>query len=250
MSSGLAFAGLLGAPTPNERKTLSECELNIDGQRIAIVRHPRRKRLALRVRQAHVALLAPYGVTLHSLQRFARQHQSWWQAQLKAQQARAPLFSWRAELNLGWPFLGETYELQACTSPSNIVCGDGRLACPWLPTESARRRLLLEWYQQQAAAYLAERTAHFARALGRAPTAIQIKTYRARWGSCDSRARIQYNWKLMCLPPWVVDYVVVHELCHLVYMNHSAEFWALVAQHYPQTSEAKAWLKQYGSRYI
>jgi hypothetical protein len=228
---------------------LDEQVLDIDGQRIAIVRHPRRKRLALRVRQAQVEVLSPFGVSLLTLQRFAKQHQPWWQAQLEVQPVSKPLFSWRAELKQVWPFLGESYALQSSAS-SRVVCEDGGLYCPWLQTESARRRLLLTWYQQQAALYLAERTAHFARALGRAPNAIQIKTYRARWGSCDSRARIQYNWKLMCLPPWVMDYVVVHELCHLVYMNHSAEFWALVAHHYPATADAKAWLKQHGSHYI
>lgn len=82
--------------------------------------------------------------------------------------------------------------------------------------------------------------------IGVQPTAIIVKTYKARWGSCYSDGRISFNWKLIMAATWVIDYVVVHELCHLIHHNHSANFWRLVEQYYPSYKQAKEWLKQNG----
>lgn len=229
---------------------MSESIFYIEEQPIWIKRHPRRKRLALRVRSGCVEVLAPVGLSLQRVQQFALKHRSWW---LKALTKQPPIMDsplLRADQDERWPILGEHYPLHICAESQQVRCDKGQFVCPDAASETLRRHRLLQWYVMQAETYLAQRTQHFADVVGRYPQSIQIKTYRARWGSCDSQARIQYNWKLMCLPPWVVDYVVVHELCHLTYMNHSPAFWALVEQHYPQTAQAKAWLKQHGHRVI
>ncbi|MCF6345251.1 MAG: M48 family metallopeptidase [Thiomicrorhabdus sp.] len=79
---------------------------------------------------------------------------------------------------------------------------------------------------------------------------LLVKGYKSRWGSCCSDGRLQFNWRLWQAPDWVIDYVIVHELCHRVYPNHSKAFWALVMQHYPKTNEAKRMIKQQGKRWI
>jgi predicted metal-dependent hydrolase len=82
--------------------------------------------------------------------------------------------------------------------------------------------------------------------VGATPSQIEIKTYRARWGSCTSAGKVQFNWKLMMAPEFVVDSVVVHELCHLLHMHHGAEFWAQVQRAMPNYKIAKLWLKEHG----
>ena len=72
---------------------------------------------------------------------------------------------------------------------------------------------------------------------------VFIKNLRSRWGSCSERGNLNFNYKLLFLPPELADYVVVHELCHLGAFNHSPEFWALVAQTIPDYKQLRASLR-------
>ena len=75
---------------------------------------------------------------------------------------------------------------------------------------------------------------------------IRIGGQRTLWGSCSARGTLSFNWRLVLAPPDVVDYVVVHELCHLLVPNHSRSFWSLVERHRPGWREQRAWLREYG----
>ena len=90
---------------------------------------------------------------------------------------------------------------------------------------------------------LAEREAE---RLGVAYRRIRIGGQRTLWGSCSARGTLSFNWRLVLAPPKVVDYVVVHELCHLLVPNHSPSFWSLVERHRPGWREQRAWLREYG----
>ena len=108
------------------------------------------------------------------------------------------------------------------------------------------RNALVRWYKLQAQEHIEQRISYFAPLVGAWPNAVEVKTYRARWGSCNNRGHVQFNWKLMMAPSAVVDSVVVHELCHLLHMHHGPEFWALVKQVLPHYKDAKQWLKEEG----
>jgi predicted metal-dependent hydrolase len=90
---------------------------------------------------------------------------------------------------------------------------------------------------------LAEREAE---RLGVAYRRIRIGGQRTLWGSCSARGTLSFNWRLVLAPPEVVDYVVVHELCHLLVPNHSQSFWSLVERHRPGWRDQRAWLREYG----
>jgi predicted metal-dependent hydrolase len=75
---------------------------------------------------------------------------------------------------------------------------------------------------------------------------IRIAGQRTLWGSCSSRGTLSFNWRLALAPPEVLDYVVVHELCHLRVPNHSRRFWALVERHRPHWRRQRQWLREYG----
>ena len=79
---------------------------------------------------------------------------------------------------------------------------------------------------------------------------ITIRNQVTRWGSCSSKGNLNFNCLLMLCPPEVLDYVVVHELCHLKEMNHSKRFWELVAQFCPEYEKYKKWLKERGNELI
>ena len=85
-----------------------------------------------------------------------------------------------------------------------------------------------------------------AAALGVSYARISLRDQRSRWGSCSTTGTLSFNWRLVLAPHDVLDYVVVHEICHLVEMNHGPGFWALVEKRRPAYAEAKAWLDEHG----
>ncbi len=76
---------------------------------------------------------------------------------------------------------------------------------------------------------------------------ITIRDQKTRWGSCSSKGTLSFSWRLMLAPPRVLDYVVLHEICHLKEMNHSAAFWNLVGSVMPDYKEYRKWLRDHGS---
>lgn len=89
------------------------------------------------------------------------------------------------------------------------------------------------WYLNSAYIILSERTLYHAQKLGLKYNNISIKNVKTRWGSCSSKGNLNYNIKLMLMPLEVIDYIVVHELSHLVHMNHSKDFWSYVEKYMP-----------------
>lgn len=103
---------------------------------------------------------------------------------------------------------------------------------------------------EEVAQIISARAAYFAPLLGVTYKHITIRTQRTRWGSCSSQGNLNFNRLLALVPREVLDYVVVHELCHLREMNHSPKFWALVESILPDYRLRKKWLKETGSGFI
>lgn len=106
--------------------------------------------------------------------------------------------------------------------------------------------LLMNWYKKNASTILNERTWYWAKRLNVSPIKVNLKDQKTRWGSCSSRGTINYNWRIIMAPPDVLDYLVIHELCHLVFPNHSQNFWQLVGLHCPSYNKYRSWLKNNG----
>lgn len=104
-----------------------------------------------------------------------------------------------------------------------------------------RRRL-----RSIARAVLPPRLLELAARFGLAVSRVSIRDQRSRWGSCGRDGHICLNWRLVQMPDWVRDYVLVHELMHLRRMDHSPQYWRLVAAAYPDFQAARAWLRQHG----
>jgi len=105
---------------------------------------------------------------------------------------------------------------------------------------------LEKFYKKQAIDVLKERTDYYSNILKVAPKNIVIKNQKTLWGSCSSKGNINYNYKIVMAPLEILDYIVVHELCHLVYMNHSKDFWDLVESIIPDWKKRRNWLKENG----
>ncbi len=101
-------------------------------------------------------------------------------------------------------------------------------------------------YRRKAKERLGEQAAYFARKMGVTYEKISIGAAKTRWGSCSGRGNLNFHWKLILMPPQVLDYVVVHELAHRKEMNHSPAFWAEVETILPDYKDWRRWLKTYG----
>ena len=112
-------------------------------------------------------------------------------------------------------------------------------------TEEELRKLVA-----QAKHVFPERTAHFASLVGVTYGRITIRHQVSRWGSCSSQGNLNFNCLLMLCPEEVLDYVVVHELCHRKYMNHSTAFWKVVSEVLPDYQDRRKWLKLHGGTLI
>ena len=105
----------------------------------------------------------------------------------------------------------------------------------------------IKYFAKKAKKIIPPKVAFYAKQLGVEYGRIAIRAQRTRWGSCSGLGNLNFNCLLMMVPEEVLDYVIVHELCHLKEMNHSKAFWREVEQAMPDYRERKLWLKEYGS---
>lgn len=111
-------------------------------------------------------------------------------------------------------------------------------------SDAQRRR-----YIETARSIFTQKAAYYARLMGVTYGRISIREQKTRWGSCSAKGNLNFNWKLVLMPPEILDYVVVHELAHRLQMNHSAAFWAEVGKILPDYRERRQWLKVNGQKY-
>lgn len=133
--------------------------------------------------------------------------------------------------------------VRGAKASGEAVGDEYRLTLPEPDSEAAVRAALRSVLSAAALKRIRERIAHYAPRVGKSPGRVTIREQKSRWGSCSGKGNLNFNWKLVMAPPEVLDYVVVHELCHLHEFNHSPRFWALVEAQMPDYEIWKKWLK-------
>jgi predicted metal-dependent hydrolase len=107
--------------------------------------------------------------------------------------------------------------------------------------------VLLAWYRREARVLFESKVDHWGRAFGLRAGKVSIRNQRTRWGSCTYEGDLSFNWRLVLAPEWVLDSIVVHELCHIDELNHSDRFWALLDERFPRHDEASQWLREHAA---
>ncbi len=118
---------------------------------------------------------------------------------------------------------------------------------PGTPPEKAPE-ILRRWYIARAREAFNDRMGHFSQVMGVNASAMSVRSQKRRWGSCSSNGHISLNWKLVMAPPAIIDYVVAHELCHLMHRNHGADFWNALGHGMPDYAARRKWLKENGHK--
>ena len=114
--------------------------------------------------------------------------------------------------------------------------------------EEAIKDAIWSWYKNEAKMTIADRVEHYSRYFNLKPNNIKIKAQKTRWGSCTYKNDLAFNYKLIMMPPQVLDYVVIHEMCHMEHKDHSKNFWSRVSSIMPDYKDKRKWLKEHGMK--
>ena len=142
-------------------------------------------------------------------------------------------------------YLGREYQIEVVATDSTEIHLEQRFL---IPTSLAgeRRSVLRNWYIDQAKGRILPKLKFLAATLGVTFANAKIVDNRFRWGSCTPKDNVNLNWRLIKAPMFVIDYVIVHELAHLIESNHTPRFWNIVRTHAPTMEKARSWLRDHG----
>ena len=209
---------------------------------VHLKRSARARRFSLRVSRldGRVTLSLPLRARETEAMAFLQGQEGW----LRATLATLPT---AAEGGVGigsvLPVEGRLLTLGQCPGRTIRIEGD-TLLVPGDPAVAGAR--VMAWLRVLARDRLAAASTHYAGLVGRRYTRLTLRDTRSRWGSCTADGALMYSWRLILAPPAVLDYVAAHEVSHLVEMNHSEAYWAVVSSIYPGWKTQRAWLRAQG----
>ena len=211
-----------------------------------IERSARRRRMAIHIDNAEVVVRVPSYVAETEVLAWLLEKQSWIKPRL-AKQAAALSEHYIDHEGDTLPLLGRPfhlcYSLSAKRSQVDLAASTITVAVTGKATVRSKERLLKQLLNEFAGTHLTERTAQLSNFTGLAPLSVATANYKRKWGQCSSRKEVTLNWRLVHLNQQLQDYVIIHELCHLKEMNHSARFWGLVAEFFPDYQLARQEMK-------
>lgn len=209
----------------------------------------RRKTLSIYIeREGAVSVLAPQDFSQQKIEEVLERKRGWiykglaeWE-DLNAARIRREYVNGE-----GFLYLGRTYRLQIVKNQESPLLLKNGYFCIRKQSLPKSDEVFKEFYRQKGIARIKERVNYFQGKLGVKPHDVRIMELKNRWASCSDKGTLNFHWKCMMTPLTVLDYIVVHELVHLVHTRHTAAFWNEVDKLIPDYQERKQWLKFNGS---
>jgi len=213
-----------------------------------IKRSPKRKQLTISVeRDRSVVVHAPESTSEEKIREVVESKRQWIYEKTKHGQKYSEAHPPGKELVNGESalYLGRHYQIEITRDSSAEIRFDHRFLIP-ASFSGDRKKVLRNWYIDRAKEKILPRAKIFAIELGVEFAKAQIVDNHYRWGSCTTKDNVNFNWQLIKAPMFVVDYVIVHELTHLLEANHTPRFWNIVRAQSPKMEKAKQWLLEQG----
>lgn len=219
-----------------------------------IIRTSRRKTASIRVEEGAVSVVVPASISVEKIDHLLVSKRLWIKEKMALQRALAPVTDKQFVSGEAFPYLGRNYRLkveQGSFVPVKLLQGQLVVQTP----EGSQpphmiRNALVRWYKRQALQKMRDKVKRYAPMVGVKPAGVAIKSFKSRWGSCTVKGELEFNWRIMFAPNRMVDYVVVHELCHLIHYDHSPDFWSEVWRVMPDYQECRNWLKENSERLV
>ena len=229
--------------------------VELDGSviRYRVVRSARRKKTVTITldRDRHVVVAAPLKTRNADIEAIVRKRAGWILRKLHEEDSRPQprqLVSGESLHYLGRAVPISVQTTDGLTPSVKLEDCTFRIECPeYLEGEERRtalREALMNWYWGRADETIQQSVERWQSRVGRKPVRISLGNQKSLWGSCSSKGSLRFNWRIVMAPPALIDYVVVHELCHLVVANHSDRFWEQVARLMPDYSQRRLKLRK------
>ncbi len=220
--------------------------MNLD---YTIVRSPKRCKLTITVeRDRSVVVHAPQTTSEEKIRQVVDSKRQWLYEKMRhPQKYQDPPHPPGKELVSGESalYLGRQYRVEVVQNGLNEIQFAQRFLIP-ATRATQRKKVLREWYIERAKDKILPRVQRHARELGVMCAEVKIVDHLYRWGSCTMNDNVNFNWRLIKAPMFVIDYAIVHEVAHLIEGNHTPRFWNIVRAQTPTMEKAKAWLKEHG----
>ena len=206
----------------------------------------RRRTIGISIDANGLCVCAPMRAPWRDIEAFLHQKQRWIVRKLD-EWARLPRPAvMRGHSGESLPLFGAPVTLDVSTGRRGVQRQPERLLVS-APAPQRVVKILIGWLKGQALEALAPRAAHYAARLNVAAPSVRLSNARTQWGVCNADGAIRLSWRLVHLEPALADYVVAHEVAHLVELNHSRRFWSLVASLYPDWRAARERLELAGA---
>jgi predicted metal-dependent hydrolase len=220
---------------------------------IEIIRTERSKSASIEIEDDTVKVTVPKNLSDQRIEGLIKNRTVWIRQKLKIQTETIRPKDKEYVNGETFSYLGRNYRLKCLSGGSGEAKLTNGYLTVWLAKDASGaasggcvRQSLQQWYQSRALEKLKEKTKRYSAILGVSPQSVGVKEYKARWGSCSSSGDVTYNWRIIMAPHHIVDYIVVHELCHLLEHNHGPKYWKHVQNVVPNYKECREWLKVNG----
>ena len=211
---------------------------------VKVKRTSRRRTISLEVKEGYVQVIVPNALSEKEIESIIIKKTKWIRNKLLLQKSKPAYKAKEFISGESFPYLGKNYRLKIIESKSSAVeMKANRIYVYKRNKGRSVHDLLVNWYKEQALKLFEKKINKFSKIMGVIPKSISTRTYSKRWGSCSSKGDISFNWRILMAPNSIIDYVIVHELCHLIHHDHSPKYWRTVKSFYPDYKEKVEWLR-------
>jgi predicted metal-dependent hydrolase len=205
----------------------------------------KRKTISLIIKDnANLVVRAPFGTSKKLIYKIIEDKKEWIERKIREINCIKPVSKNSYKDGQTFYYLGKPFTLKIINSQKNSVLFENKTLVLNLKKQSKPKKILIEWYKKQAMNFISNRCAYYANILGCKFKSITITSAKKRLGSCDSKGNLRFSFYDILLDEPYIDYIIVHELCHLFYLNHSKAFWQKVESVLPDFKQKRLWVKK------
>ncbi|MDH5917760.1 M48 family metallopeptidase [Vibrio splendidus] len=221
--------------------------IHTEGYSVLVERTSRRKTASIKVDEGEVIIVVPKLLERDKIDKLLASKHQWIVEKIAQYQTASPATMREYVSGESLPYLGRNYRLKVLKgdlAPTKLLNGRITVTVPDPSTQTHYiRRALTNWYKRHADKKIREKVRRYESLVGVETGVVRTKEFKSRWGSCTPYGDLEFNWVIVMAPNRVVDYVVVHELCHLIHHDHSPQFWKEVERVMHDYKKHKEWLR-------
>mgnify|MGYP001331444607 FL=1 len=216
--------------------------------KILITRTKRKKTISILIKDGNVEVKAPFNLMQKEIDSFILKKEKWIKNKILFQKSIKKLPKKKFINGEVFKLLGKDLILKININNTKKTYIKNDYICLDLKnnTKNNKEKIKKElelFFRSFSERILKEKTLIESKKMNLKVKEIKVRSYKNRWGSCSSNGNISYNWKLIMAPERIINYVIIHELCHLIHYNHSRDYWREVSKKLPNYKENKEWLK-------